>query len=159
MSYGFVLVAALGLAAWLQFRPQRLSSEFMHGWLLPAALVLAAVRGAGPVDPDQQVASTLLLATGVLAGLVTGVLWARTSDVGEDASGVVWSRAGRSTALIWAVAVPVGAALQGVTLLAGVQRGAEAAMLALAAALVVRTAAVVLRARLWRGSGGRTATA
>ncbi|RFU84434.1 DUF1453 domain-containing protein [Streptomyces triticagri] len=159
MSQGFVLVAGLGLAAWLQFRPQRLSAEFMHGWLLPAALVLAAVRGGGPVDSGRPSLSVLLLVAGSVTGLVAGGLWARTSDVWVDLSGAAWSRARGRTALVWAGAVAVGAGLSGITVLAGVQQGAEAAMLALAAALVARTAVVALRAGPWRGSGGRAAAA
>lgn len=140
-----VIVAVVALVMVRQLRPQRTSTDAKSWWVLPAVLILVTVRKGGLVDPESPALSVALLAASVLAGAATGVAWAWTTRVWTDDSGAYWAQGGAATLGVWAGGALARVALHGVALLAGVQQGSAATVLALAAALLTRSGAVILR--------------
>ncbi|MFC5723662.1 DUF1453 domain-containing protein [Streptomyces gamaensis] len=142
-----VIVAVLALVLARQFRPQKVTADSRRWWLLPAVLLVVAVREPGLLDAGHPTASAALLAGGVLAGLVTGAAWAWSTRVWADRSGAIWAQGGRATAAIWLGGVALRLGLHGLGALAGVHQGGPATMLTMAAALLARSGVVSLRAR------------
>ncbi|WP_208878216.1 DUF1453 domain-containing protein [Streptomyces armeniacus] len=142
---GVVIAGIIVVVLVAQLRPQRVATEARAWWVLPAVLVVATVSDGGLVDPRHRTVSVFLLAASVLAGAATGMAWAWTTRVWEDDSGAYWAQGRLTTLGVWAGALLVRGALHGLALLAGVHQGSAATTLALAAALLTRSAVVVLR--------------
>ncbi|MFC7302692.1 DUF1453 domain-containing protein [Streptomyces monticola] len=148
MQEFLILAAVLAVVLVQQFRPQKVATDRRHGWLLPAALVLVSLRGPGLVDGEQAALSAVLLAAVLAAGIGTGVLWAWTSRTWTDSEGVIRVQGGVRSAVVWAGGLAAQLALYGVALPTGVQQSGAAAVPALAAVLLARTAVLT-----WRTQG------
>ncbi|MGW1074525.1 DUF1453 domain-containing protein [Streptomyces sp. NPDC002537] len=142
-----VIVAVCAIVLVRQTRPRRVAADGGRWWLLPALLVLLAVRGPGLIDSGHPAESAGLLAGGVLAGLATGAAWAWTTRIWSDESGATWAQGGRATAAIWLGGMALRAALYGLGALIGVHQGGSAAMLTVAAVLLARAGVLLHRTR------------
>ncbi len=142
-----LIVAVIAFVLVRQLKPRRLAQDAGRWWLLPAVLVVMAVRQPGLIDAGHRAASAGLLAAGVLAGLATGAAWAWTSRIWADASGTVWAKGGKATAAVWAGGLVLRLVLYGIGTLAGVHQGGPGVMITVAALLLARTGVLVHRAR------------
>ncbi len=142
-----VILAVVALVLARQLKPSRVA-EGGRWWIVPAVLVVLAVREHGFLDPHHTAASVGLLAVEILIGAGTGTAWAFTTRIWRDDSGVAWTQGTKATAVAWVggIALRVGTAVLGAML--GVHQGSGATMLALAATLLIRTGVVV-----WRANG------
>ncbi|OKI08015.1 hypothetical protein A6A06_34700 [Streptomyces sp. CB02923] len=145
-----VIVAVIALVVVRQFKPQRLKTEGKRWWLLPAVLAFLAVREPGLTDSAHPTGSAVLLAVGVILGLLTGAAWAWTTRVWTDADGEVWSAGRAVTVVAWVVGAGLRFGLYGLAVLMGVHLGTQATMLSVAATLLARTGTMAWRAQTLR---------
>ncbi|MGA4839158.1 DUF1453 domain-containing protein [Streptomyces sp. G45] len=141
-----LILAAVVLIVARQLKPQRMTGS-QRWWLAPAVLAYIGARGSGLIDPHHQAESIALLVCEVLAGLLIGAAWARTSHIWAEPDGSIWSRGTRATAAVWGIGIATRLGLMGVGLLLGIRQGSGALLLALAASLLVRAGLLELRAR------------
>ncbi|MGW2185452.1 DUF1453 domain-containing protein [Streptomyces sp. NPDC001667] len=149
-----VIVAVCATVLVRQTRPHKMMDDARRWWVLPAVLVVLAVRQPGLIDAGHRVASVGLLAGGVLAGLATGAAWAWTTRIWFDGSGALWARGGKATAAIWLGGVALRVALYGLGVLAGVHQGGSATMVTMAAMLLARSGVLAHRAQDFRPAYG-----
>ncbi|MET9482565.1 DUF1453 domain-containing protein [Streptomyces sp. NPDC006638] len=156
-----VLVAAavVALIVVRQTRPQRITGGGRRWLVLPAVLVVLALRQPGLVDAHHQALSGLLLGTELVVGLLMGAGWAATSRIWAEPDGSLWSRGTRATAAVWAAGIAVRLGLAGLGALYGVHQGTGALLLALAASVLVRRGMLVVRSGALRPSYGDGAPA
>lgn len=148
IAYAVVIAAVVVLVVVRQFRPQRVA-DGARWWLLPAALMVPALRDPGSlVDPRHQAVSVLLLAGELILGAGMGAAWAFTSRIWKDESGAVWVRGTKATAAIWAGGIAVRLALAGTSAALGLHQGSAALMLSLPLMLLIRTGLL-----MWRSQG------
>ncbi len=95
-----VILAVVVLVVFRQLRPRRVAGGG-RWWILPAALVVLALRGSGVVDPRHEAASIGLLAAEVVIGVGMGAVWAFTTRIWRDDAGVVWMKGTKATAAAW----------------------------------------------------------
>ncbi|WP_217165799.1 CcdC protein domain-containing protein [Streptomyces sp. AC512_CC834] len=146
-----VITAVAGLVITRQFRASRIDTD-RRWWVLPVVLGIVALREPGIIDAHHHTASVLLLAAGILVGLVTGAGWARTTRIWVEADGAVWSRGSRASVAVWVAGIVLRAGLFGVGAALGVRQDSSALLVALAATLLVRSGVLA-----WRVQGTRPA--
>ncbi|MEV6672955.1 DUF1453 domain-containing protein [Streptomyces sp. NPDC051162] len=149
-----VIVAVCAIVLVRQTRPRKVAADARRWWLLPAVLVVLAVRQPGLIDAGHRAASVGLLAGGVLAGLATGAAWAWTTRIWSDESGALWARGGKATAAIWLGGAVLRVALYGLGALVGVHQGGAATMMTVAAVLLARSGVLAHRAQGLRPAYG-----
>ncbi|MFD5744699.1 DUF1453 domain-containing protein [Streptomyces massasporeus] len=142
-----VLVAVVVIAR--QFHAHRIDSE-RRWWLLPAVLVVLALREPGLLDVHHHTASALLLGAELLIGLATGAGWAWTTRIWAEPDGAVWSRSTTASLAVWAVGIGLRAGLFALVVAAGVHQDGSALLLGLAGTLLVRAGILA-----WRGQSLR----
>ncbi|MEU7583106.1 DUF1453 domain-containing protein [Streptomyces sp. NPDC041068] len=157
LTNALVICAVVVLVVVRQFKAQQIGAD-RRWWLIPAVLVVMAVREPDLIDSRHQAASVTLLAAELVVGLAMGAGWARTSHVWTEPDGTVWSKGTKATAVVWAVGIGLRAGLFGIGALLHVRQGSAALMLALAATLLVRSGLLVLRTGSGTGSGTGTRT-
>ncbi|MFD7665329.1 DUF1453 domain-containing protein [Streptomyces sp. NPDC059788] len=145
-----VIVAVIALVVVRQLKPQRLETEGKRWWLLPAVLAFMAVREPGLIDDAHPTGSVVLLAVGVVLGLLTGAAWAWTMRIWTNEDGEVWSAGRAVTAVAWIAGAGLRFALYGAAALAGVHMGSQSTMLTVAATLLARTGTMAWRAQTLR---------
>ncbi|MFF2524967.1 DUF1453 domain-containing protein [Streptomyces liangshanensis] len=150
-----VLVAAavVALIAARQTRPQRIAAGGRRWLVLPAILVVVALRGPGLLGAHHQALSAGLLGAELVVGLLMGAGWAATSKIWAEPDGSLWSRGTRATAAVWVLGIAVRFGLAGLGALQGVHQGTGAVLLALAASLLVRRGMLAMRSRAVRPLG------
>ncbi|MFF0386731.1 DUF1453 domain-containing protein [Streptomyces sp. NPDC004286] len=160
-----VIVAVAVLVIARQFRTHAIDAE-RRWWLVPAILVVVALREPGILDAHHRVESLALLAAEVVVGLATGAGWAWTTRIWRAPDGVVWSRSTKASAVVWAGGIALRGGLFGLGYAIGVRQDSAALVLGLAATLLVRGGITAWRARLLASSpapaptyGGGTPTA
>jgi hypothetical protein len=141
-----LIVAVIALVLVRQMRPRRVASGG-RWWLLPAVLVLTSVRQHGLFDPHHESLSVALLVGDLVVGIGMGTVWAFTTRIWVDESGVVWCKGTKATLAAWVggVLLRIGLAAVGAEL--GVHESNGSTMLALAATLLIRTGLVLWKAR------------
>ncbi|MFF3754438.1 DUF1453 domain-containing protein [Streptomyces sp. NPDC002018] len=155
-----VIVAVVALVAVRQFTPQRIATGGRGLLVLPAVLVVLALREPGLVDPHDRSLSLLLLGAELVSGLLIGAGWAGTSRLWTAEDGSVWTRGTGATIAVWTGGVALRAGLTGIGALRGVHQGTGALLLALAASVLARRGMLGWRARAVHPSyGGGTAPA
>ncbi|GAA2305601.1 DUF1453 family protein [Streptomyces hawaiiensis] len=137
-----VLVAVVVIAR--QFRARRIDSE-RRWWLLPALLVVLALREPGMIDAQHPTASALLLGAEMLVGLATGAGWAWTTRIWAEPDGTVWSRSSTASIAVWAAGIGLRAGLFALGAAVGVHQDSSALLLGLAATLLVRAGILARR--------------
>lgn len=142
-----VLVAVVVIAR--QIHANRIDSE-RRWWLLPAVLVVLALREPGLLDVHHHTASALLLGAELLIGLATGAGWAWTTRIWAEPDGAVWSRSTTASVAVWAVGIGLRAGLFALGAAAGVHQDSSALLLGLAGTLLVRAGILA-----WRGQSLR----
>ncbi|WP_329029286.1 MULTISPECIES: DUF1453 domain-containing protein [unclassified Streptomyces] len=140
-----VIVAVIALVVVRQCSAQRISDN-RRRWVLPAVLLVMAVREPGLIDQHHRTASATVLCAELLVGVVTGAGWAWTSRVWRAEDGSVWSKGTKATAMVWAGGLGLRAALYGIAVALGVHQGSPALMAALGATLLVREGLLAQRA-------------
>ncbi|MEU3794061.1 DUF1453 domain-containing protein [Streptomyces fructofermentans] len=116
-------------------------------WLLPAVLVFLALWEPALLDPHHRTASALLLTAELLIGAAIGLGWASTTTLWRTPDGVLWSRTTRTGVAVWTVGIALRAALFGVGAVLGLRQDTSALLVALAVTLLIRSGALVHRAR------------
>ncbi|MFF9623126.1 DUF1453 domain-containing protein [Streptomyces griseosporeus] len=150
-----VIIAVAALVITRQFAARRIDGD-RRWWLLPAVLMVMAVRSPGILDAQHPAASASLLAAELLIALATGAGWAWTTRVWVERDGAVWSRTTRAGAAVWAGGIALRLALFGLGMALGVHQDSSALLLALALTLLVRSGILVLRAGRLHGTHGPT---
>ncbi|WUS99654.1 DUF1453 domain-containing protein [Streptomyces sp. NBC_00708] len=139
-----VIVAVIALVVVRQCSAQRISGD-RRWWVLPAVLLVMALREPGLVDPHHRIVSSVVLGAELMVGLVTGAGWAWTSRVWRAEDGSLWSKGTKATALVWAGGLGLRAALYGIAVALGVHQGSPALMAALAVTLLARAGLLARR--------------
>ncbi|MFH9890452.1 DUF1453 domain-containing protein [Streptomyces luteogriseus] len=137
-----VLVAVVATAR--QFRARPLGSE-RRWWLLPAILVVLALREPGLLDAQHHIASVLLLGAELLVGLATGAGWAWTTRIWAEPDGTVWSSSSPASVAVWAVGIGLRAGLFALGAAVGVHQDSSALVLGLAGTLLIRAGILAWR--------------
>jgi hypothetical protein len=137
-----VLVAVVVIAR--QFRARRIDSE-RRRWLLPALLIVLALREPGMIDAHRPTASALLLGAELLVGLATGAGWAWTTRIWTEPDGTVWSRSSTASVAVWAVGIGLRAGLFALGTAVGVHQDSSALLLGLAGTLLARAGILARR--------------
>ncbi|THA63534.1 DUF1453 family protein [Streptomyces sp. A0958] len=148
-----VIVAVIALVLVRQCSAQRISGD-RRWWVLPAVLLVMALREPGLIDPDHRIASVAVLGAELAVGLITGAGWAWTSRVWRAEDGSLWSKGTKATVLVWTGGLALRAALYGIGAMLGVHQGSPALMTALAATLLVRGGLLAWRAGVIPASYG-----
>jgi hypothetical protein len=141
-----VIVAVVALVVVRQFRARRIGTD-RRWWLVPAIVAVLALREPGILDPHHQTESVLLLGAELLIGLFTGVGWAWTTRVWNEADGAVWSKSTKASVAVWIVGIALRVGLFALGAALGVHQESSALLLALAATLLVRSGILVWRAQ------------
>ncbi|WP_369213582.1 DUF1453 domain-containing protein [Streptomyces flavofungini] len=139
-----VICAVVVLVVVRQFKAQQVGTD-RRWWLIPAVLVVMAVREPGLIDPHHRTTAVALLAAELLVALAMGAGWARTSHLWTEPDGTVWSKGTKATAAVWAAGIGLRLGLFGIGSLLHVRQTSSALMLALAATLLVRGGLLLLR--------------
>ncbi|MFJ8001939.1 DUF1453 domain-containing protein [Streptomyces sp. NPDC096310] len=142
-----LIAAVVALVVARQARPRRVATGGRGVFLVPAVLVLLALRQPGPLDADDRALSLVLLGAELVVGVAMGVGWARTSRLWAGQDGTVWSKGTRATLLVWVAGIAVRLGLMGVGALLGIHQGSGALILALASSVLVRGVVLARRAR------------
>lgn len=142
-----VVLAVLVIAR--QFRASRIDGE-RRRWLLPALLVVVALREPGILDAHHPTASALLLGAELLVGLATGAGWAWTTRLWSDPDGSVWCKSSKASAAVWAVGIGLRVGLFALGAAVGVHQDSSALLLGLAGTLLVRAGILSWRAQSLR---------
>ncbi|TLS47509.1 DUF1453 family protein [Streptomyces montanus] len=141
-----VILAVVVLVIVRQFRARRIAAD-RSWWIVPAVLVVLALREGGVIDSHHPTESVLLLGAELLIGLATGAGWAWTTRLWTAPDGAVWSRSTKASVLVWIVGIAVRVGLFGLGAALGVRQDSSALLLALAATLLVRSGILVLRSK------------
>jgi hypothetical protein len=141
-----VIVAVIGLVIARQVRPRQISAGG-RWWLIPAVLLVLAIRDGGLTDPAHRGASVALLAAELLVGAGIGLAWAGTTRVWREPDGAVWSQGTKASLAVWGVGIALRIGLYGAGAALGVHEGSGSVLLAVALTLLIRAALLVHRAR------------
>lgn len=143
-----VIVAVVGAVIARQLRPRAVSAGG-RWWLVPAVMVVLAVRQGGLIDPAHKDAALALLAAEMATGAAMGVVWATTTRMWTDKDGAIWAQGTSATIAVWAAGLAIRAGLYAIGAAAGVRQDAGSVLLAVALTLLIRTG--ILR---WRAQSG-----
>lgn len=150
-----VILAVAVLVITRQFRTQRITAD-RRCWVVPAVLVILALREPGLLDPHHRTMSAFLLGAELLIGLATGAGWAWTTRMWRTPDGAVWSRSTKASLLAWTVGIAVRAGLFGLGAALGLRQDTSALLLALAVTLLVRSGILVRRAQTLPPASGQS---
>ncbi|MER7028612.1 MULTISPECIES: DUF1453 domain-containing protein [Streptomyces] len=142
-----VIVVVVAYVFIRQFSARPLRPNGRNVWLVPVILGVMALREPHFLDASHPVASAVLLAAGVLLGLVSGAGWAWTTRMWTDADGTVWTKGGRRTAAVWLCGMVLRLGLGAAGYGWGVHQGTGAMMLSVAAMLLSRSGVTLWRVR------------
>ncbi|AEN12818.1 MULTISPECIES: DUF1453 family protein [unclassified Streptomyces] len=148
-----LIVAVIALVVVRQFSAQKITAD-QRWWVLPGVLLLVAARNGAVLDPRHGTLSVLLLAAGLLVGLVTGAGWGWTARMWQGPDGSVWSNGTKATVWVWSAGLALRASLAGAAVLAGVHQSAAPLLMSLAAMLLARGGVLASRALGIRAGGG-----
>lgn len=146
LANALVIIAVIGVVIARQLRP-RVVRAGGRWWVLPAVLVVLAVRDGGIVDPHHRDAAIALLAVETLIGAVMGLVWAGTTRMWRGEGGAVWSQGTKATIGVWVVGIAVRVGLYGVGAAMGVQQHTGSVLVAVAATLLIRSGVLMWRAQ------------
>ncbi|MFI2641186.1 DUF1453 domain-containing protein [Streptomyces sp. NPDC018610] len=149
-ALAIVAVAALVISR--QFRARRLDTD-RRWWVLPVILAVVALRGPGLLDAHHRTGSAVLLGAELVLGLATGAGWAWTTRIWTEPDGAVWTKSTRAGIAVWLGGIVLRVGLFAIGAALGVHQGSSAVLLALAAALLVRSAVLVGRTRVLAPAG------
>ncbi|MFF7359682.1 DUF1453 domain-containing protein [Streptomyces sp. NPDC008125] len=137
------MIAAV--AGWALVRPFSARPLSARWRLLPAILAVLALRGGSLPDVRHHTLSAEVLAAELALGLVLGVGWEGASRVWRESDGTEWSRGTRAAAFVRAGGLVHRAALWAAGVAAGLARGSDGLLLALAVILQARGGALAWR--------------
>ncbi|MBM9507216.1 CcdC protein domain-containing protein [Actinacidiphila acididurans] len=140
-----VILAVIGLVIARQTRPRRLAGG--RWWLIPAALIVLAIRQGGLLDPHHRGAALALLIAELIVGAVMGTVWATTTRMWTDEDGSVWSQGTRATIAVWAAGIAIRVGLYGTARALGVRQDSGSVLIAVAVTLLIRAGVLVRRAQ------------
>jgi hypothetical protein len=140
-----VIVAVIGIVIARQLRPRRVGGG--RWWLIPAVLVVLAVRDGGFIDPHHQDAAIALFAAELVVGGAMGIVWAGTTRIWAEADGAVWMQGTRATITVWMLGIAVRAGLYAVAAAEGVHQQSASLLITVAATLLIRTGVLFQRAQ------------
>ncbi|GGX27280.1 DUF1453 domain-containing protein [Streptomyces lomondensis] len=146
-----VIAAVAVLVITRQFRASRIDGD-RRWWLLPAILVVVALREPGILDAHHPTASALLLGAELLVGLATGAGWAWTSRIWSAPDGSVWCKSSTASAAVWGVGIGLRVSLLALGAAVGVHQDSSALLLGLAGTLLVRSGILARRAQSLRAT-------
>jgi hypothetical protein len=140
-----VIVAVIAVVIARQLRPRRVT---MSGrwWLVPAVLVVLAVREGGIIDTAHPGTATALLVAELVVGAVMGLVWAGTTRMWTEQDGSVWAQGTKATIAVWALGIAIRVGLYGAATAMGVHQHTGSVLLAIAVTLLVRRAVLSWRA-------------
>ncbi|MEU9360542.1 DUF1453 domain-containing protein [Streptomyces sp. NPDC048301] len=151
-----VIIAVVAFVVVRQFSDRRVGEQ-RRWWLLPAVLLVVALRSDGAVDPHHETLSAAMLGAALVTGLATGAGWGWTARLRQGPDDSVWSRGTRATAFVWAGGIAVRVSLAVAAVVLGVHQGTAALLVSLAAMLFARGGVLALRAKELRGRRGGAA--
>ncbi|MFE2944519.1 DUF1453 domain-containing protein [Streptomyces sp. NPDC059255] len=154
LSDVLLIAAVVVLVVARQFRAQRVAAGGRRPYVLPAVLVLLALRQPGLLGAHDRPLSLALLGVELVVGVVMGAGWAWTSRLWTEPDGTVWSKGTRATLAVWGAGIAVRLGLMGAGALLGVHQGSGALMLSLAASVLVRQATLTWRVRTAAAAAG-----
>ncbi|MFE7974210.1 DUF1453 domain-containing protein [Streptomyces shenzhenensis] len=149
-----VIVAVVALVLVRQFRARPIDTD-RRWWILPAALVVVALREPGIIDAHHRTESVALLGAELLIGLAMGAGWAWTTRVWTESDGVVWTKSTKASVAVWVVGIALRVGLFGLGAALGIHQDSSALLLAFAGTLVVRSGILVWRAQSLTAAAGR----
>ncbi|MFI0899719.1 DUF1453 domain-containing protein [Streptomyces sp. NPDC020983] len=141
-----VITAVLGLVIARQIRPRRVSAG-ARWWLIPAVLMVLAIRDGGLVDPAHRGLSVVLLCAELMVGAGVGLAWAGTTRMWAGKDGSVWTQGTRASITVWGMGTALRVALYAAGAAAGVREETGSVLLAVGLTLLTRAALLVRRAR------------
>jgi hypothetical protein len=141
-----VILAAVGLVIARQLRPRQVAAGG-RWWLIPAALVVLAIRDGGLVDPAHRDLSIALLSAELLVGAGMGVVWALTTRMWTAPDGSAWAQGTRATIAVWVLGIALRVGLYAVGAAAGVHQETGSVLLAVAITLLIRAGVLLRRAQ------------
>ncbi|WP_327432227.1 MULTISPECIES: DUF1453 domain-containing protein [unclassified Streptomyces] len=150
-----VICAVVVLVIARQFRTRRIGTD-RRWWIVPAVLVVVALREPGLIDPHHHAEAILLLGAEVFIGLATGAGWAWTTRIWTAPDGSVWSKSTKASVAVWIVGIGLRVGLFGIGALFGVHQDSSALLLALAATLLVRSGLLVWRTQSLLPANGQS---
>jgi len=142
-----IIIAVVGYVIARQFQARRFSGNARRMLILPAVLAVLALDSHNLLDPHHRGVSAVLLIVGVILEVGMGCVWGFTTRIWRDASGDIWAKGTKATALAWTGMLLIRAALIGIGSAMGVAVNESGILLSLAALLLVRSAVVTWRAR------------
>lgn len=141
-----VIVAVIGVVIARQLRPRQVSAGG-RWWLIPAVLVVLAIRDGGLIDTGHRDAAVALLAAELVVGAAMGVVWAATTRIWTQDDGSVWAQGTRATITVWMLGIATRAGLYAAGASMGVHQDSGSVLLAVAATLLIRSGVLMWRAR------------
>ncbi|MFI1094947.1 DUF1453 domain-containing protein [Streptomyces sp. NPDC020917] len=141
-----VIVAVVAVVIVRQLRPRQVGAGG-RWWLLPAVLVVLAVRDGGLLDSAHRDASMALLAAELVVAVVMGMAWAGTTRMWKDADGSVWAQGTKATVAVWVAGIAVRVGLSAGAAGMGVHQHTGSLLLGVAGTLLIRGAVLMLRAQ------------
>jgi hypothetical protein len=141
-----VIVAVVGLVIARQLRPRRVAAGG-RWWLIPAVLVVLAIRDGGVLDPAHRDVSIALLSAELLTAAVMGVVWALTTRVWTESDGGAWAQGTRATVSVWVLGIALRVGLYAAGAAAGVHQESGSLLLAIALTLLIRAGVLLRRAQ------------
>jgi hypothetical protein len=141
-----VIVAVIGVVIARQLRPRQVTAGG-RWWVVPAVLVVLAVRDGGLVDGAHRDTSMVLLAAELAVGAVMGIAWAGTTRMWTGENGTVWAQGTKATITVWVLGIAIRAGLYAGAAAMGVHQHTGSLLLAVAGTLLVRGGVLLLRAQ------------
>lgn len=142
-------VVVIGLVITRQLRPRRVSGG-RRWWLVPAVLLVLAVRDGGLIDPAHRDVSLALLGAELVLGAATGAAWMGTTRIWAEPDGTVWAQGTKASLAVWAGGIVLRVGLYAAGAAAGVEQKTGSVLLAVAVTLLIRSGLLV-----WRAQGTR----
>lgn len=139
-----VILAVVGLVIARQLRPARVGAG-ARWWVIPAVLVVLAIRDGRLVDSSHQGASIVLLSAELMAGAAMGAVWALTTRMWTEPDGGVWAQGTKATLAVWGLGIALRVGLYAAGAAAGVHEETGSILLAGALALLIRAGVLVRR--------------
>lgn len=141
-----VILAVVGLVIARQLRPRQVAAGG-RWWLIPAVLVVLAIRDGGLTDPAHRDLSIALLGGELLIGAGMGVVWALTTRMWTAQDGGVWAQGTRATITVWVLGIALRVGLYAAAAAAGVHQETGSVLLAVAITLLIRAVVLLRRAQ------------
>lgn len=146
VANALVILVVVGVVIARQLTPREIGAG--RWWLIPAALVVLAIRDGGSlVDTHHQDAAVALLGGELVVGALTGAAWAITTRVWTDAEGRAWAQGTKATIGVWLLGIAARLGLYGIARAAGVHQSSVTVLLAVAVTLLIRQGVLTWRAR------------